>query len=35
MEQLEERRFREWKASIDREQENLSAELYLARWKRD
>jgi len=35
MEQLEERRFREWKAAIDREQENLSAELYLARWKRD
>jgi flagellar export protein FliJ len=34
MEKLEERQFREWKAAIEREQENLSSELYLARWKR-
>ena len=35
MEKLEERRLREWKQALDREQENLSSELYLARWKRD
>jgi flagellar export protein FliJ len=34
MEKLEERKLREWKARVDREQENLSGELYLARWKR-
>ena len=34
MEQLEERRFRAWQADAGREQENLAAELYLARWKR-
>ena len=33
IEKLEERRLREWKAAVDREQENLSSELYLARWK--
>jgi flagellar export protein FliJ len=35
MEKLEEKQFREWKAGVDREQENLSSELYLARWKRN
>jgi flagellar export protein FliJ len=34
IEKLEERRLREWKAAVDREQENLASELYLARWKR-
>ncbi len=34
IEKLEERQFQEWKAAADREQENLAAELYLARWKR-
>jgi flagellar export protein FliJ len=35
MEKLEARRYVEWKAALDREQENLSSELYLARWKRE
>jgi len=35
MEKLEERRYNEWKHALDREQESLSSELYLARWKRD
>jgi len=34
MEKLEERRYHEWKQALDREQENLSSELYLARWRR-
>ena len=34
LEKLEERKCREWKIGLDREQENLSAELYLARWKK-
>jgi flagellar export protein FliJ len=34
IEKLEERQLRKWKAAVDREQENLSSELYLARWKR-
>jgi flagellar export protein FliJ len=34
LEKLEERQFRDWKSAADREQENLSSELYLARWKR-
>jgi hypothetical protein len=33
IEKLEDRRFRQWQANADREEENLSAELYLARWK--
>jgi flagellar export protein FliJ len=33
MEQLERRQFDGWKSAADREQENLSAELFLARWK--
>src|SRR6266540_1106954 len=33
-EKLEERQLREWKTAADREQENLAAELFLARWKR-
>jgi flagellar export protein FliJ len=33
LEQLEERQRRDWTAESDREQENLSSELYLARWK--
>jgi flagellar export protein FliJ len=33
VEKLEARQFRVWKASADRELENLAAELYLARWK--
>jgi flagellar export protein FliJ len=33
MEKLEEKQFGDWKEAADREQENLSAELYLARWK--
>jgi flagellar export protein FliJ len=32
LEKLEEKQLRLWKADVDREQENLSAELYLARW---
>jgi flagellar protein FliJ len=32
LEKLEERRRREWRAGVNREQEELSAELYLARW---
>ena len=35
MEILEERQHREWRTSVDREQENLSSELYVARWKRN
>jgi flagellar export protein FliJ len=34
LEKLEEKQLRLWKAEVDREQENLSAELYLARWKK-
>ena len=34
LEKLEEKQLRLWKEEADREQENLSAELYLARWKR-
>jgi flagellar export protein FliJ len=34
MEKLEERQLSEWTAGVNREQENLSAELYLARWNR-
>ena len=34
LEKLEEKQLRLWKAEVDREQENLSAELYLARWGR-
>ena len=34
IEKLEERQLREWKTAVDREMENLSSELYLARWKR-
>jgi flagellar export protein FliJ len=34
MEKLEEKQLLKWKAEADREQENLSSELYLARWKR-
>jgi len=33
MEILEERQFREWRTGLDREQENLSSELFLTRWK--
>ena len=33
LEKLEEKQLRLWKEEADREQENLSAELYLARWK--
>jgi flagellar export protein FliJ len=32
LEKLEEKQLRLWKEEADREQENLSAELYLARW---
>jgi flagellar export protein FliJ len=32
LEMLEEKQLRLWKEEADREQENLSAELYLARW---
>jgi flagellar export protein FliJ len=35
LEKLEDKQFRLWTAEADREQENLSAELYLARWKRE
>src|SRR5689334_9098861 len=34
LEKLEDKQVRLWKAEADREQENLSAELYLARWKK-
>ena len=34
LEKLEEKQLRMWKEEVDREQENLSAELYLARWKK-
>ncbi len=34
LEKLEEQQLRDWKTEADREQENLSSELYLARWKR-
>ena len=33
MEKLEVRQFEEWKTALNREQENLAAELYLARWR--
>ena len=32
LEKLEQKQLRQWQAEADREQENLSAELYLARW---
>jgi flagellar export protein FliJ len=32
LEKLEEKQLRQWQGEADREQENLSAELYLARW---
>lgn len=35
LEKLEQKQVRLWKAEADREQENLSAELYLARWKKE
>ena len=34
LEKLEEKQLRLWKEEADREQENLSSELYLARWKK-
>ena len=34
LEKLEEKQLRLWKDEADREQENLSSELYLARWKK-
>jgi flagellar FliJ protein len=34
LEKLEEKQLQLWKEEADREQENLSTELYLARWKR-
>jgi flagellar export protein FliJ len=34
LEKLEEKQMSAWKAEADREQENLSAELYLARWEK-
>jgi len=34
LENREERKLREWQVGADREQENLAAELYLAKWKR-
>jgi flagellar export protein FliJ len=34
LEKLEQRQLEEWKAALDREQENLASELYLARWNR-
>jgi flagellar export protein FliJ len=33
MEKLEEHQFRDWTTETEREQENLSSELFLARWK--
>lgn len=35
LEKLEAKELRLWTAETDREQENLSAELYLARWKNE
>jgi len=34
LEKLEEKQLRLWKEEANREQENLSSELYLARWKK-
>lgn len=34
LEKLEQKQLRLWKEEADREQENLSAELFLARWKK-
>ncbi|MBI1791566.1 MAG: hypothetical protein HYR60_28895 [Acidobacteria bacterium] len=34
LERLKQRRFGEWQAALDREEENLAGELYLARWKK-
>jgi flagellar export protein FliJ len=34
LEKLEEKQLRLWKEGANREQENLSAELYLSRWKK-
>ena len=34
IEKLKDKQFQAWKSEADREQENLSAELYLARWKK-
>jgi flagellar export protein FliJ len=34
LEKLKERKLREWQMGVDREQENLASELYLAKWKR-
>ena len=34
LEKLEDKQLRLWTAEADREQENLSAELYLGRWKK-
>src|SRR5713101_4380302 len=34
LEKLENRKLREWQKGVDREQENLASELYLAKWKR-
>ena len=34
LEKLEARKRQEWQAGVNREQENLASELYLARWKR-
>lgn len=34
LDKLEAKQLREWQAGFDREQEHLSAELYLARWKK-
>jgi flagellar export protein FliJ len=34
LEKLEEKQLRLWKEEADREQDNLSSELYLARWKK-
>jgi hypothetical protein len=35
LEKLEDKQLSLWTAEADREQENLSAELYLARWKKE
>jgi len=34
IEKLKDKQFAAWKSEADKEQENLSAELYLARWKK-
>jgi hypothetical protein len=34
LEKLEQKQLRLWKEEANRQQENLSAELYLARWKK-